>query len=295
MSERSVGVLDVARVAAGPTARHSTSWSGTRDRALASACTESSWDAEIVELVGEQVTVAVHRDGHRCVAEVMLDRLRVHALADQQARARVSQVVDPRRARELRDLERRPPHATAEVRDTERSAPRSGEQQSVGRGPTVSRCVAELLDQEAGYPGLADAVGLGLAEDHPTVHVSRATRRRSGGRRRGRTGADGARPPRPNGDRRRRARGSAVGNGAGTASASRSTSSAVRHAISVRTAGAASRRRSGCGSSSPQSIAEVSIWESKPVALLDPRGAEAFGVHLGDPPTDRESFDRVEG
>ena len=117
-----------------PAARHSTLVGASSDTGLlASACTDVELGRQVVELVGEQVPVAVHRDGHRRVTEVMLDRLRVYTLADQQTRARVSQVVDPRRARKLRDLKRWPPHATAEVRDPERSSPRSGEQQGIGR------------------------------------------------------------------------------------------------------------------------------------------------------------------
>src|SRR4051812_32937199 len=101
----------------------------------------------------------------------MLDRLRVHPLTDEEASARVPQVVDPRRGGEPGDLERRPPYASTEVRDTQWPASWSGEQQSIGRGTRCLEVPAELLDQEAGDLSLAHAVRLGPAEDRPAVHV----------------------------------------------------------------------------------------------------------------------------
>jgi hypothetical protein len=74
---------------------------------------------EVIELVGEQVAVSIHRDLDARVTEVMLDRFRVDALADQETRACVPKMVDADRAGESRGFERRPPHAPSEVRNAQ--------------------------------------------------------------------------------------------------------------------------------------------------------------------------------
>jgi hypothetical protein len=50
---------------------------------------------QVVQLLGEQMAVAVQGDGRRLVPQVVLNRLDAGALADQQARAGMPQIMDP--------------------------------------------------------------------------------------------------------------------------------------------------------------------------------------------------------
>ena len=49
----------------------------------------------LIHVFVEQVPIDVHRDVDRRVAELLLDRLRVGADLDEEARAGVSEIVDP--------------------------------------------------------------------------------------------------------------------------------------------------------------------------------------------------------
>lgn len=51
-------------------------------------------NGDVVELVGEEVPIAIHRDVDVRAAEVVLDRVRVNTTTDEHGRARVSEIVD---------------------------------------------------------------------------------------------------------------------------------------------------------------------------------------------------------
>ena len=64
---------------------------------------------ELLELVGEQVSVAVQRHRRRGVAELRLDRLDTRALGDEQARAGMAKIVEPQPVGESRPGRRHRP------------------------------------------------------------------------------------------------------------------------------------------------------------------------------------------
>lgn len=66
---------------------------------------------EAVEVLRNQVTVAIECRGRGLVPELGLDRLHVRPAGDQQTRGRVAQIVDPE-PYSCTELEKRPP-ATA--------------------------------------------------------------------------------------------------------------------------------------------------------------------------------------
>jgi type I restriction enzyme R subunit len=132
--------------------------------------------SEIVDLVGEQVTVAIHRDVDARVTKMVLDRLGMNALTDQQARARVPQIVDPRGARKPGAIERRPPDALSEVGDAQRAAARRGEDERAGFGPHGLKVRAKLFNQEDWDPRPANSVGLRFAEYHSPIHIGERLR-----------------------------------------------------------------------------------------------------------------------
>ena len=116
--------------------------------------------SEPLELVREQVPVAVQRHRRRSMAELGLDRLDARALGDQQARAGMAKVMEPQPVGESRLGRRRLEDAGDELLLPQRATLRRGEYQIVRAVRPLSQVGGELVAEEPRQVHRAAGVGL---------------------------------------------------------------------------------------------------------------------------------------
>ena len=105
---------------------------------------------EPLELIGEQVPVAVQRHRRRGVPELGLDRLDARALDDEQARAGVAKVMEPQPVGESRPGRRRLEDAGDELLLPQRPTLRRGEHQIIRAVRPPAEIGGELLAEDRG-------------------------------------------------------------------------------------------------------------------------------------------------
>ena len=131
-----------------------------------------------VEVIGEEAGIDVEGHGGGGVPEHLLHRLDVGASGYGEAGRGVPQLVR-RQTRESGLLRGRVEEPRPEVRVAQHPALWSGKHQIAGR--LSGEVVRQLVGQEAGDRNRASLMGLGRADDHPTVNFGDSLRRpRSG-------------------------------------------------------------------------------------------------------------------
>jgi hypothetical protein len=128
---------------------------------------------EPLELVGEQVPIAVQRHRRRGMAELGLDRLDTRALGDEQTGAGMAKVMEPQPVRESGLGRRRFEDAGDELLLPQRATLRRGEHQIVRTVRTLGQIGGELVAQEPRQRHRAVGIRLGRPPHQPPIHLGR--------------------------------------------------------------------------------------------------------------------------